>query len=365
MSGSTRFLIRRGKSGFTLVELLVVIAIIGVLVGLLLPAVQAARESARRSACTNNLKQIGLAFANHESAQKRFPTTGLAKQAWAAGSWNSLKTRDMYETPALPWTHQILPYSEESVLYDRRFAGEGYRDWSLGSNSMHARPIGMFACQSRGLRISRTAPNGTNYGVNSNPTPLLDYASVSLGSNGGFVERLNYEDNMANISQSWVDTNYNSIVEPGGMVDWGGSGKLQIKYAPVKIARITDGTSKTIMIVEKGITSPNWYTGGAADGGPFDFENNDGVWTYQRLITTSHYPKQDIEVNRRTYGNGSPTDSNTVKGKDLGPGSAHPSGFMTLFGDGSVRPISFEADINGVLRPLVSRAGGDGKTGDL
>ena len=67
---------RNRLSAFTLVELLVVIAIIGILVGLLLPAVQAAREAARRMQCQNNLKQIGLAFQNFESAYKRFPTAG-------------------------------------------------------------------------------------------------------------------------------------------------------------------------------------------------------------------------------------------------------------------------------------------------
>jgi len=60
--------------GFTLVELLVVIAIIGILVGLLLPAVQAAREAARRMSCSDNLKQLGLAMHNYESAHRKIPS---------------------------------------------------------------------------------------------------------------------------------------------------------------------------------------------------------------------------------------------------------------------------------------------------
>jgi prepilin-type N-terminal cleavage/methylation domain-containing protein len=101
---------RSGKStrGFTLVELLVVIAIIAILIGLLLPAVQSARESARRSTCSNNLKQFGLALHAHLSAKGRFP-------GGSAGSGNT------WQPPPREWgylLHYLLPFAEANDYAD-------------------------------------------------------------------------------------------------------------------------------------------------------------------------------------------------------------------------------------------------------
>src|SRR6188472_3349467 len=92
------------RSGFTLVELLVVIAIIGVLVSLLLPAVQAAREAARRMSCGNNLKQIGLAMHNFHDTNNKLPSNIRPSAV---------------STVRVRWASYILPFMEQSPLYDR------------------------------------------------------------------------------------------------------------------------------------------------------------------------------------------------------------------------------------------------------
>ena len=99
--------LRTRARAFTLVELLVVIAIIGILIGMLLPAVQMVRGAARRAACQNNIRQIGVAVLNYESAHSQFP----AGQWWTAvdGDPNRLD---------YSWLSSILPHIEANNIFD-------------------------------------------------------------------------------------------------------------------------------------------------------------------------------------------------------------------------------------------------------
>jgi prepilin-type processing-associated H-X9-DG protein/prepilin-type N-terminal cleavage/methylation domain-containing protein len=102
---------RQSRVGFSLVELLVVIGIIGVLTALLIPAVQSSRSAASRASCSNNLRQLGIAAQNHESAMGYFPAGSVAKEfaaeptaAWTFYRWSALA--------------MLTPYLENTAAYN-------------------------------------------------------------------------------------------------------------------------------------------------------------------------------------------------------------------------------------------------------
>ncbi len=103
------------RRAFTLIELLVVIAIIAVLIALLLPAVQQARESARRTQCKNQLKQLGLALHNYHDT---FITTMPTGYIYEAGAGNATPPVMRAANNGWGWGTMILPYIDQAPLYN-------------------------------------------------------------------------------------------------------------------------------------------------------------------------------------------------------------------------------------------------------
>jgi prepilin-type N-terminal cleavage/methylation domain-containing protein len=104
----------RAKRGFTLAELLVVIGLIAILVSLILPAVTQSRGAARRAACTDKLRQLGLAMHNYESTYTFFPPGGVYTTTKKPGT---IPTGNQDLDGRAPWTVLILPYLEENNRY--------------------------------------------------------------------------------------------------------------------------------------------------------------------------------------------------------------------------------------------------------
>jgi len=139
----------RGRhAAFTLVELLIAIAIIATLVTLLLPAIQSAREAARRSQCLSNLRQLGLALHNFESAHTQLPA-GYASYPTHDGTapeWAEIDPVTWDAGPGWGWGMRILPFLEEfgvvSGLDDRAPI------WAHQNASLVAARVSVYLCPS-------------------------------------------------------------------------------------------------------------------------------------------------------------------------------------------------------------------------
>lgn len=103
----------RSRVGKTLVEVLVVVGIIGVLVALLLPAIQQVRAAAARSKCSNNHRQVNLAFQHYAADHGGWLPYYFDYNA------NPPPAPGRPGPPGVPAPHYaILPYLEQMVHID-------------------------------------------------------------------------------------------------------------------------------------------------------------------------------------------------------------------------------------------------------
>ena len=308
-------LLPRRRPGFTLIELLVVIAI---LIGLLVPAVQKVREAANRMACTNNLKNLGLALHNYHGDHGTFPPGAMGP---APGSPQSagLKHHGLGS--------YLLPYLEQDALFRQ------YR-WDVSwfdppNQPVVNAPLKIWQCPS--AQANRVMDGSLPTVTPPNEAPFNGTAACG---------------DYAGMSQVYAELARRGLIDPGGPVNPAGNyeGVFQID-ATRRLADICDGTSNTILMAECAGRPQLWH-------GRKPVPNvwlTGGPWASRNLL----------------WGRGATPDGTAFYGpcainctNDREVYSFHTGGANAVFADGSVHFLRADLSIR-VFARLATRAGGE------
>jgi prepilin-type processing-associated H-X9-DG protein len=333
---------RSRRVAFTLLEVVVVIAIGAVVLGLVLSGVMQARAAADRARCQSNLRQIGLAFHQYHDAYNAFPPAQVNDPVYQAGS---TERRPTY--PYLSWRGYLLPFVEQGDLW--RKTEEAFRQtpdfWRTPPHIGLNKRLAVYIC-----------PSDERETVEYQPA----YPDLYPGGQGQLA--------MSPVTLSgYLAVSGTNLASKDGVVSYNGSINLQ---------QITDGTSNTIMVGERPAVRPYvfgwWYAGvgqfepdrlGPATNNLQQRIHFQGVFTGSAAHTLGA-----AELNRQSSGY-SAYDNCPSGPYKYGPGrqdnpcdafhfwSLHPGGANFLFGDGSVKFLSYA--IGSDLAKIATRAGGE------
>ncbi|MEM8677934.1 MAG: DUF1559 domain-containing protein [Planctomycetota bacterium] len=348
--------IRAVRRGFTLVELLVVIAIIGILVSLLLPAVNAAREAARRISCKSNMKQVGLAVLNFESAQGALPAAAwmqpredgpncdLLLQNYVQSSMVSgcFDIQGRNGAPAVSWVVSVLPYLEEQAVYDQFNFALRLTEQPPGTRApVFSEPLATWRCPSDG------GANSPNY----NGTGLLGPVRTPQVTTFGFAKG-NYAAYMSPVHMNHFQ------LRPGAL------GGFEIgDRVGQPLRKVTDGVSKTMLGSEVRTLDRDWdsrgvwaapYPGGSIIGVNFHDANNNLTGFYnpgESGVDTVRLPNiqqqdadQIIACVDAGYAASKGMPCRQTQSIYAAARSAHPGGVNVVMLDGAVGFISDNID---------------------
>ncbi len=218
---------RNRPAGFTVLELIIVMGIVVVITTLLLPAVQKARMQARESQCKNNLKMLAIAMHNYHDVHATF-----------APGWIR-HTPEAQSSSGFGWHVFLLPYVEEGPIYDQLENGmsvpRGEAAFDQVDHELLKAEFSQFRCP----------------------------ADPTLGTNSmrGDWGTSNYSGNFGSIAPPRPGSLSASVFWPGaaptpslrarppratGLFGWNSS---------IRFRDILDGTSNTIMLGERSVSS--------------------------------------------------------------------------------------------------------------
>jgi prepilin-type processing-associated H-X9-DG protein len=247
--------------------------------------------------CGNNLHQIGLGMHNYHDAFQAFPV----------GVSNSVTGNGNGSNGNWTWPARLLPFVEQSTLYDQLRVGEGNQVGTAGGPVPNA--------NANGTGVAKLVL-----------TPIPVYMCPSCVGDPGHLN---------NFLNGYAKLNYPAS-KP--MVMWRDfTADSGLRNRSTRLADVTDGTSNTFLCGERAAVRLN------------NFISMGAIWSNQRGSNNSYtfdanppnqsYPLAGLNASGRCCVTAN--DPTNIRGS---ASSMHPGGLQFVFADGSVKFISETID---------------------